>query len=98
MLDMPVLFMLIALGALIWFWQDTLRVRELALQAAHDVCNRQGLQLLDATVTLQRVLVKRTAGRPVLQRTFQFAYSSDGDNRHSGFIIIAGNHVEQVGL
>jgi len=92
------LILLILLGILLWFWQDTLRVRELALLAAHDICTRQQLQLLDATVTLQRVLVRRTAGHPVLQRTFQFTYSSDGNDRHTGFIITRGNHVEQVGL
>jgi hypothetical protein len=83
---------------LLWFWQDTLRVRELALKAAHEICTRQQLQLLDATVILQRVAVKRTRGRPVLQRTFLFTYSCDGDDRQTGFIITAGNHVEQVGL
>lgn len=90
--------MLILLGMLLWFWQDTLHVRELALQAAHDICSSQQLQLLDATVTLQRVLVRRTASHPALQRTFLFTYSSNGNDRHSGFVITVGNHVEQVGL
>lgn len=92
------LIFLILLGILIWFWLDTLRVRELALHAARDVCYRQQLQLLDATVTLQRLQLRRSAGRLLLQRTFQFIYSSDGDNRNTGFIITVGNHVEQVGL
>ena len=97
-LDGSGLILLILLGILLWFWQDTLRVRELALQAAHDICRHQQLQLLDATVTMQRVMVRRMQGRPVLQRTFQFTYSSDGDDRHIGFVITVGNHVEQVGL
>ena len=90
--------MLLLLGMLLWFWQDTLRVRELALQAAHEVCGRQQLQLLDGTVTLQRLAIRRVAGHVVLQRTFQFSYSGNGDDRHTGFVITAGNHVEQVGL
>lgn len=97
-LDISGLILLILLGMLLWFWQDTLRMRELALQAANEICHRQQLQLLDATVTLQRVAVRRLAGRAVLQRTFQFTYSRDGDDRLAGFVITTGNHVEQVGL
>ena len=92
------LILLVVLAVLMWFWQNTLYLRELALRAAQDVCARQHLQLLDATVTLQRVAVRRSTGRLLLQRTFQFSYSSDGDDRNVGFVIIAGNHVEQVGL
>lgn len=92
------LIFLILLGILIWFWLDTLQVRELALRAARDTCYRQDLQLLDGTVTLQRLQLRRIAGRLALRRTFQFTYSSDGDDRNTGFIITLGNHVEQVGL
>jgi hypothetical protein len=92
------LILLAALAVLMWFWQNTLYLRELALRAALDVCVRQHLQLLDATVTLQRVAVRRSTGRLLLQRTFQFSYSSHGNDRNVGFVIIAGNHVEQVGL
>lgn len=92
------LLFLILLGMLIGFWLNTLQVRELALHAAHDICRRQQLQLLDATVTLQSLRLRRSAGRLLLQRTFLFSYSSNGDDRNSGFIITVGNHVEQVGL
>jgi len=92
------LVLLIILAMLVWFWQSTLYARELALQAAQDVCLRQKLQLLDATVTLQHVVLRRSRGRLLLQRTFQFSYSSHGDDRSTGFVITAGNHVEQVGL
>jgi hypothetical protein len=49
-------------------------------------------------VTLQRVALRRSAGRLRLRRTFQFTYSSAGDDRRTGFIITRGKHVEQVGL
>jgi len=92
------LIFLILLGILIIFWLNTLRIRELALQVARETCYRQQLQLLDATVSLKNLRLRRLAGRLTLQRTFQFAYSSQGDDRHTGFIITVGNHVEQVGL
>ncbi|MGD8843628.1 MAG: DUF3301 domain-containing protein [Gammaproteobacteria bacterium] len=98
MLDNTVLILLALLGALVWFWLSTLRVRELALDAARDVCRRQDLQLLDATVALQRLTLRRSAGQVRLERTFRFSYSDDGVARSSGFVITIGNRVEQVGL
>jgi hypothetical protein len=93
------LFLLILLGLAMWFWKDTLRAREMALAASRELCNRQHFQLLDATVSMQRMELRRSPrGRVQLQRTFQFTYSDNGDSRRTGFVIVAGNHVEQVGL
>jgi len=93
------LLLLVLLGLIVWFWQDTLRARELALRAAGEACRNQQLQLLDGTVTLHRLALQRSKqGRVTLQRTFQFNYSVEGDDRRTGFIITLGNLVEQVGL
>ena len=93
------LLLLILLGLIVWFWQNTLRARELALRAARDTCQNQQLQLLDGTVTLHRLVLRRSnRGHLTLQRTFQFTYSVDGDDRQTGFVITLGDLVEQVGL
>jgi hypothetical protein len=93
------LLLLVLLGLIVWFWQNTLKARELALRAARDTCLSQQLQLLDGSVTFQRIALRRShRGRMTLQRTFQFAYSEDGHDRRAGFVITLGNHVEQVGL
>jgi len=90
---------LLLLGLLLWFWQNTLRIRERAITAARQTCSRQNLQLLDGTVVLHRLSVRRdSAGRLTLRRTFLFGYSEDGMERHTGFIIMLGSHIEQVGL
>jgi len=93
------LILLILLGLTVWFWQNTLTVRELAIATAREICARQNFQFLDSTVALHRLRVVRApSGRLSLKRTFLFAYSNDGIERHTGFIIMAGNHVEQAGL
>lgn len=94
------LLLLVALGLLIWFWQDTLRAREQAIRAARNVCKNQELQLLDATVIIQRIAVRRSTGggKLTLERTFQFMYSPDGVERQTGFIITRAQHIYQVGL
>ena len=93
------LALLIALGLLIWFWQDTLAIRESAIRAARETCAHQNLQFLDATVVFHRFSLARTRdGRLALRRTFLFSYSEDGLQRNTGFILTLGNHIEQVGL
>jgi hypothetical protein len=87
------------LGLSLWLWQNTLKIHELAVTAARQTCSLQNLQLLDGTVMLHRLSVKRNpAGHLTLRRTFLFAYSQDGIERHTGFIIMLGSHIEQVGL
>ena len=98
-MDASGLILLIALGLLLWFWANTLRVRELAIKTARETCARQHLQFLDATVVLHRLSLQReSSGKLTLQRTFLFAYSDNGEDRRTGFIVMLGNHVEQVGL
>lgn len=93
------LLLLILLGLVVWFWQDTIARRDQAISAATDACRAQQLQLLDDTVALQRIALRRSAeGNIALERTFQFAYSLDGMQRKNGFIILLGNRITHVGL
>ena len=90
---------LLLLALVLWFWQNTLRIREFAVAVARQTCSRQDLQLLDGTVVLHRVGLKRSAsGHMAVRRTFLFAYSEDGIERHTGFVIMLGSQIEQVGL
>jgi Protein of unknown function (DUF3301) len=98
-LDTAGLILLISLGVLLWFWFNTLTVRDLAVDAVRTTCRNQNLQLLDGTVALQRFSVTRSPrGHMTLRRTFLFAYSTDGVERQTGFVITLGNRIEQVGL
>lgn len=93
------LLLLALLGLLAWLWQNSLRARESATRAARDACQQQHFQLLDGSVALQRFRPGRLAnGRLSLQRTFLFSYSENGLERKTGFVIMSGNHIEQVGL
>ena len=93
------LLLLVLLGLLVWLWQNSLRAREMAIRAARETCQQQQLQLLDGSVALARLKPERLAnGRLSLRRTFLFSYSEDGMERRTGFVILSGNHVEQVGL
>lgn len=96
---MSILIALCLLGILIWLWQDTLRAREIAIRVAVNTCQQQQLQLLDSTVSLQRIRPTRCAGGHVcLQRTFVFEYTTDGEYRQRGFVVMDGPQVSTVGL
>ena len=96
---MDTLLLLIVIALLLWFWQQSLRARELAVRAAQELCKRQSLQLLDGTVALSGLRLQRApAGHIALQRTYQFEYSRDGDERLRGFVLLLGLRLETAGL
>lgn len=83
----------------LWFWQDSLRARERAVQAAAHACQRMGAQLLDQTVALQSLRPARVAsGRINLRRIYNFEFSLAGYERRVGRAFILGQRLEQVQL
>lgn len=96
---MSALFLLLGVAVVIWFWQQSLRARELAIHFANDLCTQQNLQLLDGTVVLNALRLRRNAhGHINLQRTYLFDYSRDGDQRQQGFVLLLGLRLESTGL
>lgn len=94
-----ILTALLILALLVWLWQDTQQARERAILTARRTCHDQQLQLLDGTVSLQRLRPGRChSGRFCLQRTFVFEYSTSGDDRQQGFVLMNGPSVAMVGL
>jgi hypothetical protein len=88
------LFALIALAA---FWYAGFRVREVALAAATDCCANEAMQLLDGTVSLERLrLGRHHDGRLCVHRIYAFEYSDTGDNRHAGRVELMGDEVTLI--
>lgn len=85
---------IVGLGFLGWIFWRQLAVRELALRHALAVCERQGLQLLDQSIGLSGVsFQRRPSGSLCLTRKFQFEFTSTGERRYTGRIIMAGQTV-----
>ena len=81
------------------FWLDALGARDRANEAAKDTCTATGAALLDGTVAFARLRVVRSDdGRPALERTYLFDYSTDGVTRRQGFVVVTGGRVDGVGL
>ena len=90
------LFALIALLVIVLFWTDSARAREFATALVDELCRRRGLQLLDGTVALARLGVRRTPGGLRFRRMFRFDYSAEGVGRQVGYLLLLGTEVENV--
>jgi hypothetical protein len=86
--------LLLVLALLIWFWRDSLRVRETATRICRQACKSYGVQFLDQTVALQRLRLRWVHSGPRLQRTYQFDYSLEGEGRRTGnLVMLGGQHL-----
>jgi hypothetical protein len=76
--------------ALLWFWRDTLRVREIAIQICRNTCKSHGVQLLDQTVALHRMGIRWLRSGLKLRRVYAFDYSLEGSGRRTGYVVMMG--------
>jgi hypothetical protein len=94
---MTELFGLLGLAAVGWFWLDAMRAREAAHVAGKRACEREGVQFLDDTVTIERLRLARDGrGRLLVRRIYRFEFSDTGDNRLEGAIVLLGGRVESL--
>ena len=82
-----------------FFWLDSLRARERALQAGRSACERYALQFLDETVAFTRLrLARNEDGELRIARTYTFEFSDTGNNRRQGAIVMLGGRLLDVHL
>lgn len=96
---MSVLLFLLLAALLAAFWYDSLGARECALEAGRRACRHAEVQLLDQTVALARLGLRRDRrGRLRLTRCYQFEFSRDGSDRWLGRVLLLGQYAESVQL
>lgn len=89
--DFATLFLLLVLFGIAGAWLVLSRARDRATHEARWRCQQHGLQLLDETVGLSGVRLRRFRGRRVLERRYSFEVSIDGDDREAGHLWMVGN-------
>ncbi|MBL8447768.1 MAG: DUF3301 domain-containing protein [Zoogloeaceae bacterium] len=78
-----VVLLVLALGG--WYWMDSLSALELVRRLAQEACARDGVQLLDDTVVIERTRPTRDDdGRLSLARDCRFEFSVEGTDRQVG--------------
>lgn len=86
--------------AFAWFWSNSMRTRERALEVGAAACRGVGVQFLDQTVSLSRLGMgrdKRT-GRMTFHRVYSFEFTQDGSLRREGRVAMQGDEVKAVHL
>ena len=93
------LLLIAALGLAVWFWQDSLRARELAVSQSRQYCNNYNYQFLDDSVALLSLRPTRNKrGTMTLYRKYHFEFSLDGYNRYNGTANLIGHHLQSIQL
>lgn len=82
-----------------FYWWKAQQVKEVAFRAANKTCKEMGLQLLDQSIGLRALWLKRDHdGQLKLWRRYQFEFSSTGDDRYTGRVIVLGRRITSVDL
>jgi Protein of unknown function (DUF3301) len=98
MSDLSNLLLLLLLGAVVGLWLKLSVARERAIKEARQQCQQHGLQLLDETVGLRGVRLRRVNGLRLIERCYGFEVSIDGDDREPGRLWMIGNALTGLSL
>ncbi|PIE25043.1 MAG: hypothetical protein CSA60_01675 [Neptuniibacter caesariensis] len=98
-IDLEALFVVTLLIFLCYHWWQSQKVKEVALNYTRRQCKALGLQLLDDNINLRGFWLRRDKnGQVRVWRSFNFEFSSTGDERYSGNIITLGRNVTDLHL
>lgn len=96
---MTSILILLFLAVLAWFWMNSIRAKEIAMQASAVACQQIQAQFLDQTASLKNIkLTRNKTGRLGFERTYSFDFSRDRESRLEGLVNIKGHVVTQVML
>jgi hypothetical protein len=98
MSDLSNLLLLLVFGAGIGLWLKLSVARERAVREARRQCEQHGLQLLDETVGLRSVRLRRIDGWRRFERCYSFDVSIDGDDREPGRLWMIGQALSGLSL
>jgi len=90
---------LLILGFIAWYWSYSQKIKQLALRASVKRCKEAGVQFLDHSVVLHRFAFKKNkADRWKMIREYRFEFTSTGENRYTGRVVLQGGYVVSLEL
>ena len=98
MSDLSNLLLLVVLGAVVGLWLKLSVARERAVREARQQCQLYGLQLLDETVGLRGLRLRRANGLRRVERCYGFEVSVEGHDRQPGRLWMIGTALTSVSL
>jgi len=93
------LFWLFLAGFAAWYWWRAKAIKDFVLQAARRYCKTMDVELLDDAVYLRGLWFKRDdQGRLRVWRRFLFDFTSTGEERYTGRVIMLGSKILNMEL
>lgn len=83
----------------VWYWWRAKAIKDFVLQAAGNYCKTMDVLLLDDAVYLRGLWFKRDSeGALRVWRRFLFDFTSTGDERYTGRVIMLGQRIQHMEL
>lgn len=97
MVELKELITLFVLVLFVSYWWRAKGVKEVALQAVRNYCKEMDIDMLDEFVMLRALWFKRNGkGEWCIWRSYDFEFSTTGEDRYLGKIVMLGNEVQNV--
>ena len=91
------LLLLVCFGLGLYAWMRARDAAEIARRHGARACETAGVQLLDQTVALVKLGLRRDeSGRLRVLRQYRFDYSRDGSDRMSGGLALLGQKLQWI--
>lgn len=98
-IELSDLFGLLIISLVGYYWWHSKGVKEQTLKVVSRHCDKLDLQLLDQSIALRGLWFKRDkTGNLRFWRSYTFDFSSQGDDRYQGRIVLIGKQIESVDL
>lgn len=92
-------FLIILLLLIGYYWSDSTNAREIAFHFVKNHCQQLDVQLLDEYVALNGFWLKRDQhGKIKIWRSYQFEFTSTGNERYNGKVIMLSRIITSIQL
>ena len=93
------IFLTAVVIGIVWYWVKSREVKDRALVAVAKHCKEMSLGLLDQTIALKQTRIGKNAyGSRCIIRTYQFDFTSLGEDRYQGRVVMHGPLVAGISL
>jgi len=97
--DLSNLLWLIPVGIVFHYLWHSGKFKGRAREIASSHCQQLNLQLLDQSMVITGYWPAINAyGNPVMRRSYEFEFTSTGERRYRGIIVLLGMHLESIDL
>ena len=90
---------LLLIGIVLAYWWQSGGFKGRARELATRHCQQLDLQLIDQSMVISSIWPQRNAGGSLsLRRTYQFEFTSTGDQRYQGVLVLFGMKLKSIQL